>query len=71
MWILAVGVQTVRKKNAEEVLVGKLQKVLELLNRIIFSAVSEIRTYYIMYLQDWGEKLKIIFQNCSPILIDC
>jgi len=71
VWILAVGVQTVRKKNAEEVLVGKLQKVLELLNRIIFSAVSEIRAYYIMYLQDWGEKLKIIFQNCSPILVDC
>ena len=57
--------------SAEEVLVGKLQKVLELLNRIIFSAASEIRAYYIMYLQDWGEKLKIIFQNCSPMLIDC
>ena len=57
--------------SAEEVLVGKLQKVLELLNRIIFSAAPEIRAYYIMmYLQDWGEKLKIIFQNCSPILID-
>lgn len=55
VWILAIGVQTVRKKNAEEVLVGKLQKVLELLNRIIFSAVSEIRAYYIMYLQDWGK----------------
>ena len=55
VWILAVGVQTDKKKNAEEVLVGKLQKVLELLNRIIFSAVSEIRAYYIMYLQDWGK----------------
>ena len=54
------------KENAEEVLVGKLQKVLELLNRIIFSAAFEIRAYYIMYLQDWGEKLKIIFRNCSP-----
>ena len=39
--------------SAEEVLVGKLQKVLERLNRIIFSAASEIRAYYIMYLQDW------------------
>ena len=52
--------------SAEEVLVGELQKVLELLNRIIFSAASEIRAYYIVYSQRLGRKIKDYFSKLFP-----
>ena len=52
--------------SAEEVLVGKLQKVLELLNRIIFAVASGISNRDILYLIAHGGGFLIIPESEVP-----